>query len=322
MTILGADIGGTKTLIGLAQYDNSGWQLCAQQRYSNQDYASADTLIREFIADHDIPDTAALAVAGPVNTSGFHTTARLTNLDWALSSQSLQTQTGVGTVELINDFVALGYSLPLMQDDDLLTLQTGHPNPAAPMALLGAGTGLGQALVINNSGQTCVYPSEGGHVDFAPQSQQQIELYQFLAEQYGHVSVERLLSGPGLENIYRFLSAGSSLPAAEISQAGVAKPDSLQGQALSLFASIYGAQAGNVALNYMPGAGLFLAGGVTAKLAHYLGKSKFVDSFLDKGRFGDYLGHIPIHIIRSESAGLTGALQRAWLLAQAVKKHE
>ena len=314
MYIFGADIGGTQARLALANASSSGWEICQQQIYKTCDFSTITHLLTQFLSDLPQPESAVLAVAGPINKTSNDTQASLTNVNWTMSRHSLQQDMQIPKVELINDFAAIAYALPVLKADKLIPLKPGQTDPNAPQALLGAGTGLGQAAVIPNDHASMVLASEGGHTDFSPRTPDQEQVYRYLANQYHHVSVERVLSGPGLENIYQALKTPDDpvLTAADITNSGIQVNNKTASRTLNTFASIYGAQAGNVALHYMAEGGVYLAGGVSSKLASYLPQSKFIECFLDKGRFGDYLERIPVHIINDELAGLTGTLQRAW----------
>lgn len=316
--ILAADIGGTKTILQLSQQEG---EVIWEEVFSSQDFADFNAVLTEFIsrdAVRGIPVTSAcFAVAGPVSGS----TASVTNLPWELDAEQLVQQFQIGRVKLCNDFEAVGYGIACLGEEDIETLQIGEPDENAPRAVIGAGTGLGQAILIPQTSGWKVLPTEGGHIDFAPTDRRQIELLENLTEKFGHVSYERLVSGAGLATIYTFLltsEQGQKNPdleqaivegdaGAAISEFALNRGDSTALEALDLFIQIYGAQAGNLALTVLPTGGLYLAGGIAAKNIEQFRKGHFIDSFLDKGRMKPLLKKIPVQLIKQQKVGLMGA---------------
>jgi glucokinase len=215
----------------------------------------------------------------------------------------------------------VGYGIELLGPSDLATLQAGSPMPHGPIALIGAGTGLGQGFLLWEGDHYGVLASEGGHADYAPRGKQQTELLEFLRQEFKRVSWERLLSGPGLVNTYRYLAASGAAPeraavraemengdaAAVIARHGLAGTDRLSDRALDLFAEIYGAQAGNLALTVVATGGVYLAGGIAPRLAERLRTGPFLTAFRDKGRMSELLSTIPVHVIMNPKVGLLGA---------------
>lgn len=317
---LAADIGGTKTLLRLI--DDNGL-VCKESHEDSGAYLSLETMLAGFLGAHHEVDSACLAVAGPVTElTSEHQTAQVTNLPWLLDSRNLSTSLDIKIVRLINDFQAVGYGLDSLNSSDLEYLQGGSPLPHAPRALIGAGTGLGEAISICEGNGSChVLGTEGGHVDFAPLNEDQIDLLRYLTPKYGHVSYERVLSGRGLVNIFDFLldtQAGSTNSdildamrnqdeAAVISRYALAGKDSLAVRALQMFASIYGAKAGNLALSCLPRGGLYIAGGIAAKNLPALQGGAFMEAFLNKGRMNRLLIDIPVAVIMNPEVGLLGA---------------
>jgi glucokinase len=311
-TLLAADIGGTKTLL---QVTAANGQLLAEQRFVSNDFAGFTELLAGFLnslPEDCLPITSAcLAVAGPVTGR----TASVTNLPWRIDADALCELLPLMQVTLINDFAAVGEGIACLTEDDLLILQAGRSEPDAPRAVIGAGTGLGQAYMTPQQDGWQVWATEGGHTDFAPSDALQQQLLDYLLQQYVHVSYERLVSGMGLENIYQFLAGLHDLPvnvdmnsdrAAQISQLG-AIGDPLAQQTMRLFVEIYGAQAGNLALTVMPRAGLYLAGGIAMKNQSWFEDGSFMQAFLAKGRMQPLLENIPVYLIRSADTGLRGA---------------
>lgn len=299
MRLLAGDIGGTKTLLRTVDGDGA---TVHEARYESHDFATFDALLADFLKS--VPDpigAACFAVAGPV----YGGTAEVTNVGWTIDERKL----GIPRVRLINDFSAIALGVPLLGSDDLLSLNAGVRDRSAPMAVLGAGTGLGEALIVHGE----VVATEGGHADFAPQNEEQARLFLFLHERHGHVSWERLLSGMGLVNILTFLGGSESDPSriAELADAG----DARAVHAFAIFVDIYGAEAGNLALGVLARGGVFLAGGIAAKNVARFTDGRFLEAFVRKGRFHELMEEIPVDLIVNESVGLIGAMEAARRLA-------
>lgn len=296
MRLIAGDIGGTKTL--LRSVDETGTVL-AEARFESGDYATFDDLLRAF--DGGAADAACFAVAGPV----FQGRARVTNLGWTIEADGLARAFAIPRVSLINDFYAIALGVPLLGADDLVSLQRGQRDPNAPIGIVGAGTGLGEAILVRGE----VIPTEGGHQDFAPQDEEQARLFLELHRRYGHVSWERVVSGMGLTNIYTFLG-GEALEPAEIA-ARASAGDPRARHAVELFVDTYGAEAGNMALRVLARGGVFLAGGIQAKNVDWFTDGRFLEAFLRKGRFRALMETMPVDLIVNEEVGLIGALHRA-----------
>lgn len=315
---LAADIGGTKTLMLLSTEQG---EPVLEQEYSSQDFADFDGVLAEFLSQEQLKnhtvDSACFAVAGPV----LGREAKVTNLPWQLNADDLANTFNIHHVHLCNDFEAVAYGIPCLTDEDIVVLQQGDVDDHAPRAVIGAGTGLGQALLLPVNEGWRVVPTEGGHVDFAPTDPQQVLLLEQLIEQFGHVSYERLLSGAGLAAIYEFLRTFQQYdenaelyqamingdPAAAISKFALEYQDTLALEALDLFIKIYGAQAGNLALTVLPMAGLYIAGGIAAKNLQRFKQGPFMDAFIAKGKMAELMKKIPIRIILQPQVGLLGA---------------
>jgi glucokinase len=319
VTVLAGDIGGTKTLLALMDTE-VGHRTLAEQRYDSQAFDDFTQMLRLFVADTTglpRPEAACFAIAGPVEGKR----AKTTNLRWELDVDALANVLGTPRVRLINDFQAVGYGIEGLSGADVALLQVGDPRPQAPRAVLGAGTGLGQGILVWQYDHYEPLPTEGGHVDFAPTDDLQIELLRHLRHRFGRVSFERVLSGPGLHNIYQFLQERHSEqaspelraaieagdPAAAISRAAVAGTDPLAVQALEMFVAIYGAQAGNLALTCLACGGLYVAGGIAPKLLDQLRSGPFMSQFLAKGRMSTLLAKVPVQVILNPKVGLLGA---------------
>jgi glucokinase len=306
MRIIAGDVGGTKTLL---QFIDRG-SIVAEERYESAKYSTFDALLAAFLPKTGgTVDTACFAVAGPV----LDQRAEITNLGWDIDARALATGAGIRNVALINDFYAVALGVPLLTPTERLSLNPGVRRPTDPIAILGAGTGLGQACLIWQDDQWNVIPSEGGHADFAPQDEQQSRLFLWLLEKYGHVSWERLVSGMGLVNIFTFLG-GPEIDAREIA----ALADRNEARAMEtfrIFVDIYGAEAGNMALRTLSRGGVFLAGGVAAKNTRFFTDGRFMEAFLRKGRFREMLKEMPVDLIMDQKVGLRGAAEMARRIA-------
>ncbi len=323
MLILAGDIGGTKTLLQISKFDNGSKTIVHEHRYVSADYSDLTDMVSEFLTEV-IQDkgtvalhSACFGIAGPV-------TGRLgwvTNLGWELDADKMQSTLGIPKVRLINDFAAVGYGLEALDDDDIVELQAGKPAKQAPCALIGAGTGLGQGILVWQDDHYEVMSSEGGHCDFAPVDEQQIALLSYLIERFGHVSYERVCCGRGLVNIYEFLrdqnpAAESDAmkeamttgdPAAAVSIAGLEGSDEIASQAMHLFAKIYGQQAGNLALTCMSAGGVYIAGGIAPKIIDKLKDGTLTTSFNAKGRMVKLTEVMPVRVVMNANVGLMGA---------------
>ncbi|MTI63175.1 glucokinase [Methylophaga sp.] len=312
--LLAADIGGTKTLL---QLSTAAGEVILAERYHSPDYPDFEQMLSAFLRPindrHEI--TACFAVAGPVQG----TSARVTNLPWQLNSLEIKARFDLKQVILCNDFEAVGQGIESLTEVELMVLQAGQER-SGPRAVIGAGTGLGQAYLIAGQNGWQVYPTEGGHVDFAPVDRTQLRLFEHLLERFGHVSYERVLSGQGLVTIYNFLRDYRQLdenPECRLAMVNddganaisvfARQGDPLAREAMMMFFDIYGAQAGNLALTVMPGGGLYIAGGIAAKNLELLEQSNFINAFNSKGRMQDLMQAIPVKLIMQPEVGLNGA---------------
>ncbi len=330
MRVLAADVGGTKTLVALGEAGPDGRpRVLARRRYASAGWAGLEPLLRDFLdgaAPGPPPAAACLAVAGPVTGGEENQTARVTNLTWTLDGRALARALDIGRVRLVNDFAAVARGLDALGPEDVETLQAGRPEPGTPRAVIGAGTGLGLALLVpERAGGWRVLPSEGGHADFAPADPEQAALAEWLRPRLGRVSVEHVLSGRGLVRILEFLAGregrepGPELvramkggdPAAAIGEAALAGSDPLAAAAVALFVRAYGAHAGDLALLALPRGGLYVAGGIAPRLAPLLRAGGFMDAFRAKPPMEALLAAIPVHLVRNPEAGLLGALALA-----------
>jgi glucokinase len=339
MTIfLAGDIGGTKTLLRLAEKKADGFTVLYEQRFAGADYANFSDVLREFISNSkahlgDLPrlSGACLGIAGPVRDRDSKLTAQLTNLGWSFDSDRLAEELHIEQVSLINDFVAVGYGVLGLQPEDLCTLQKGKVVVRSPIGVIGAGTGLGEAYLGWNGDRYEVYATEGGHTDFAPRNELEIELLQYLLKRHDRVSVERVSSGTGIVAIYQFLrdrhtiaespeiakkvrrwEAGEtdSEAAAAIANAAMSPSngDRLAIQTMQIFVEAYAAEVGNLALKLIPNGGLYIAGGIAPKILPLLQDKQFLQVLKNKGRVSGVLDDIPIHVVLNPEVGLIGAM--------------
>ena len=331
--LLAGDIGGTKTILRLVQFsDTVGLKTLYEESFPSGDFPDLVPIVQKFLttANSSTPEKACFAIAGPV----VENTAKLTNLSWFLDTERLSKELGIERISLINDFASVGYGIFGLTKQDLLTLQVGKYQSAAPMAIIGAGTGLGQGFLIKQGNSYQVFASEGGHADFAPRNQLEFELLKYILTKYDiqRVSVERVVSGLGIISIYQFLrdrkiatespaianavrtweqEAGKSEktvdPGALIGNAALEKSDRLSEQTMQLFIEAYGAEAGNLALKLLPYGGLYIAGGIAPKILPLIQDGSFLTNFTQKGRMGSLLKEIPVYIILNQQVGLIGA---------------
>ena len=312
MPILAADIGGTSTRLRLVH----GAETLDEKDYSSQDYPDLNSILDNFIKANSPVDlqSACLAVAGPVRDG----TARVTNLPWEVHESLISEDFTIPQVRIINDFEAIGYALAILSPDDFYELQAGSPDNVGTRALIGAGTGLGVAIVTRCGERWQVLPGEGGHVDFAPRTAEQQALLDYLQQQSARVSVEMLLSGPGLERIYEFICTQNGInpgsvrrTAASISSTALIGRDPLAVKTLDLFVEIYGAQAGNLALTSLATGGVFIAGGIAPKILSLLKRGRFIEMFSDKPPMSELLHSMPVRVVLNTRSGLLGAVQVA-----------
>ncbi len=315
--ILAGDIGGTKTNLALASQQDGLLRIEALRSFESLRYASLEAIVQAYLAGLQVPlEAACFGVAGPV----LGGQATITNLPWRITEEGLRPSLRGARVRLINDLAAVAYAVPVLQPGDCVVLQAGTPEPTGAKAILAPGTGLGQGYLCWDGSGYRPGASEGGHADFAPADEVQTRLLEHLRAEYGHVSWERVLAGPGLHNIYSFLCAAcgpeqawvaerlaAGDPSAAISALALAGADPLCRQALDIFVSIMGAQAGNLALTYMATGGVYLAGGIPPKILPRLQEGAFMRAFRSKGRLSRVLDAIPVYVIQNPQAPLLGA---------------
>ena len=324
-TILAGDVGATHTRLALFAADPR--VPVAFESYASHDHAGLEEMVQTFLAAYPADvGHACFGVAGPVRDGQV----KMINLAWPVEAASLARVLGLESVGLINDLAANAYGIAELAPDDLETLKSGVAAPDGAVVVISAGTGLGEAGLLPDGDGVRVIPTEGGHTDFGPRSDLQVELYQYLAVEDAHVSYERVCSGMGLSNIYRFLRWRSRVPeppwltaeiadhdaSATISRAALRQQDPVCVQALDLMVSIYGAEAGNLALKYFATGGVYIGGGIAPQILPKLPDGTFVASFAAKGRYAEVLDQIPVQVIRNDRAALLGAAHYARVAAR------
>ncbi len=315
MKVIAGDIGGTNARFAIIEGD----KILFEKHYPSKDFNKFEDVFAVFVKDTpgQIPHCACLAVAGVVEENRVEAT----NIPWTIDGHDLKERFGLGTLYLINDFEAAAWGITVLHKDHLAQIGGGKPISNGPKAILGAGTGLGQAILAPCGEGYRVLPTEGGHVDFAPRNEEEMRLLRYLMKIFSHVSVERILSGPGLVNIYKFLlkergyeesvfskqSIKEKDHAAFITQHALQGTDDLCRQAVRMFCSIYGAEAGNLALKCLATGGVYIAGGIAQKILPILSEGCFRQAFEAKGRMEKVLKHIPTYVVTSPQLGLLGA---------------
>jgi len=324
--VLAGDIGGTTTRLQIAACGGGHCRLLHEQRFASAAFAQFSAVLREFLRNAPAAEihAACFGVAGPVQPTAGGQFVQVTNLPWQLDSGALAREFGIARVRLINDFQAIGYAIEHLAPDQLLVVQPGEPIVHAPRAVLGAGTGLGQALLIWQGEHYEVLATEGGHADFGPTDELTVELSRYLLAHFGHASYELILSGAGLVRLYAFLREREKAPEsatmvealrqgdpAAITHAALQAGDPLANRVLDLFVRIYGAQAGNLALSAGATGGVYIAGGIAPIIASRLETDAFRQAFRNKGSMSAYAARIPVTIVTDAEPGLAGARQVA-----------
>lgn len=320
MRVMAGDIGGTKTILAVAEVEGHRVKLVMEERFASRDHEDFQDLAKQFLSKAE-PETsrACFGVAGPVAEGK----SRVTNLPWVLEEEALRRDLDLDRVRLINDFVAIAYGIEALVDDDVETLHPGTRRERGPIAVIGAGTGLGESFsIVADDGERIAVPSEGGHVDFAPRTELEIEFLRWMLKKYARVSYERVVSGPGLRHIYTFLrDSGRGEETEELRRAieeqGDAAPvihrfadergDPLCEAAMRFFTSVYGAEAANLALKALSTGGVYLAGGIAPRMVDRLKGDTFRKAFITKGRLSPVVEAMPVSVITQPKVGLLGA---------------
>ena len=322
--ILAGDIGGTSARLAAFEVARGNLRVVVEKNYPSGQYRGLGDIVEKFIAAHALRVVCAcFGIAGPVRNGRVKTP----NLPWVIEAQALARQLGLDAVTLINDLEANAWGIAVLGPDDVLILNTGAPAVQGNAGVIAAGTGLGEAGLFWDGERHRPFSCEGGHADFAPRDALEIELLRHLMNEFGRVSYERVVSGPGLRNIYEFLrdsGRGKETPAvveamrdqdgaAVIAQAALESRCKLCVDALELFVSIYGAEAGNVALKFMAFAGVYVGGGIAPKIAGKLQDGAFMRAFVAKGRMQPLLESMPVRVILNPKTALHGAARYAAL---------
>lgn len=324
--ILAGDIGGTNTRLAFFEVDGEHLKPAVVDVFPSREHASLDEIVKKFVAAHNLlVKRACFGIAGPVRQGRVETS----NLAWVVDAAQLQSEFGFEVIQLLNDLEANAYGIPVLEPGDFVVLNEGAPDPTGNAALISAGTGLGEAGLHWEGDHHQPFPSEGGHTDFAPRNEVETELLRYLMKRYDHVSYERVVSGPGLYTIYEFLrdtgrgdepgwlaeEIRHGDPAAAISQAALEGKCDLCVRALDLFASVYGAEAGNLALKVLATGGVYVGGGIAPKIISKLKDSTFMSAFVNKGRMRSLLEGIPVRVIMNDMTALFGAARAATLVS-------
>jgi glucokinase len=324
--ILAGDIGGTNARLAIYRPDDNHdnhFVTVHEMVFASKEFRGLDEIVLKFVAETGVhPEVASFGIAGPVRNGRVETS----NLPWVIESSRLAAELHVDAVHLINDLEAQAWGIQCLGPADtvaLIPIPPSRQTAVGNQAVVAAGTGLGEAGLLwdEDRKQHQIFACEGGHCDFAPRNELEIDLLRYLLARFGHVSYERILSGPGLVNVYLFLkdthrgeepqwlrdemAAGD--PSAAISRAAVASKSALAEQALDLWISIYGAEAGNMALKVLASGGVFLAGGIAPKILPKLAGPLFMNAFVSKGRLQPVLDDIPVRVITNGKTGLLGA---------------
>ncbi|MCI0382175.1 MAG: glucokinase [Chlamydiae bacterium] len=315
--ILAGDIGGTNARLAFFEND----KIVVEKVYKSSNYESLGEIAIDFLSSHDVKiHSACFGVAGPVKNGE----CKATNLPWKIDEKTLKKQLGIKNVWLINDLEANGYGIEELEEEEFLVLNPGK-RAKGNGAIISAGTGLGEAGIFWDGERFHPFATEGGHSSFAPENQIEIELLSFLMQKYGHVSYERILSGNGLEQIYRFLTQvkkeeknqeverafAKGIAPHLITEFSKKKSCPTCVKSSRIFSEIYGSEAGNLALKMFAISGVYIGGGIAPKMQEVLMQSQFMKRFVDKGRFQSFLQEIPVKIILNESTALLGAASYA-----------
>ena len=318
--VLAGDIGGTKSVIGLFEEMGDRLRSVREETFASRDHASLEEILDRFLAAgapaRPTIRAACFGVAGPV----VEGKSQVTNLPWRMDERKLSEVLRIPSVKLLNDLEAAAHGMLHLEPAESLAVQAGVAR-RGNIAVIAAGTGLGEAILVWDGTRHLAIASEGGHADFAPRNDREIDLLRFLQKEYGHVSYERVLSGPGLFNVYRFLRESGYAPepawlkermeradpSAVVSEVGLAGAEALCAKALDLFVSVYGAAAGNLALKALAVGGVYLGGGIAPKIRQKMLDGTFLSAFRDKGRFAALMQSIPVYLALNAEAPLLGA---------------
>jgi len=317
-TILAGDIGGTKSNLGLFEVQGARLVSVVERSYPSQRYATLEMLVKEFLRGRsESIDEATFGIACPI----VNGVCNGTNLPWSVSVYDLRQKLHIQRLTLINDLEAMALGIASLPEESFAVVNAGKEEPRGCRAVVAAGTGLGEAGLVWEAGRYRVLASEGGHADFGPRDDREMALLRFLLKKFGRVSYERVLSGPGLFNVYQFLredrkrsdppwlaeAMSGKDPSVVITDAALVGRDPLCVEALEMFISLYGAEAGNMALKLFTTGGIFIGGGIAPKILHKLKEGSFMKSFAEKGRLSSFLSSVPVKVILDTRGPLLGA---------------
>jgi len=323
--ILAGDIGGTKTNLAYFTLEANSLVPKIIKSYPSQQHRFLEEIVQQFVHEQPAEIThAAFGIAGPVVDGR----SKLTNLGWEVDGSNLATLLHLNAVGLLNDLEATSYGTLRLDEKQKFVLNQRTPQKRGAIAVIAAGTGLGEGGLIWDGKRYRTLPSEGGHSDFAPRNEPEMDLLRFLLTKYDRVSYERVLSGPGIANLYEFFRSratypepawlqkqiASGDPSAAVSQAGVEEKDRVCVQTLELFVSLYGAEAGNLALKLLATGGVYVGGGIAPKILSKIQQGSFLDSFIRKGRYTDFLKKLPVNVILNDKTALLGAAHYALVM--------
>src|ERR1700674_5339248 len=317
--ILSGEIGATRTRLAAFDIEGNRLQCVVEKTYMSQEHGGLSELLAQFTRSEGIPvHSACFGVAGPVRAGR----SKISNLPWIIDAKEVAKQLRLNSVGLLNDMEAYAYGIDGLETKDFITLSEGTEEAEGNRAVISAKTGLGMAGLYWDGFRHHPFACEGGHADFAPRNDLQMELLAYLQKKYGRISCERILSGPGIKNIYDFLRDAQKAeepewlrtqmstapdPPALISQMALAGKAAICDQTLSIFVSVFGAQTGNCALNFMSTGGIFIGGSIAAKIVPKMKDPVFLESFLDKGRMETILRDMPVKIVANDDCGMIGA---------------
>lgn len=319
--ILAGDVGGTKTNLSLFRVEGDMLAREGLRSYPSREYAGLEEILGNFLVGGPPVESVCIGVAGPVAAGK----SRVTNLPWEVDREAVRRACGAKESFLVNDLQATAYSVPFLPAESVASLQEGEGDPEGTVAVLAAGTGLGASFLVWDGRGYIPVASEWGHADFPARDRREGRLLAFLAGEIGRVSIERAVSGPGLHAVYRFLreSEGMEEPAGiakrmaredpprVVSEEGLSGGSAICREALRLFASLYGAAAGNLALQVLATGGVYLGGGIAPAILPALSAGEFVEAFVAKGRFREFLSRLPVRVILDDKAALLGAARYA-----------
>lgn len=324
--LLAGDIGGTKTHLAIFSSPRELRTPVIEKTFPSARYSSLEVMVKEFLMQVEAEvDRACFGVAGPI----VNGKAKITNLPWIMDEIEMQKSLNISKICLLNDLTSTAYGVPLLEEEEIFTLNKGIVNSEGPIAVVAPGTGLGEAFLVYNGSRYVAYGSEGGHADFAPRDDKEIGLLRFMLGRASHVSYELVCSGIGLPNIYAYLQSTNAYEEPEwlyeqLSQAIDHTPLIVKGavessvpicvETLKMFASILGAEAGNMALKVLSTGGVYIGGGLPPRILSYLSDGAFMESFVSKGRMGKMLADYPVYIILYPHTALIGAASHGFTL--------